>query len=470
MAENKVNVTDALLDFVEAHRTYDTLPQEVIDMTKTLVFDAVSNTLGGIASDKGKIGIQFAKMNGGFPEATVYGTGEKVSAAVAAFANGEMQNGLDYDPVPHIPPILMPSVMAVAEQQGSTGKELITALSVGGEVAIRLSDVLMNAMRRSLAQFGKTPDVFGNSNEHVIGAAVACGMLLGLDREKLAQCIGISAGLCSLPICRDWESTMPKTMIKYFPAAWLAHIAVCSAQLASLGYTGNAYTLDSEFGFPAIYCRVPGVWEPEEVIRDIGKTWKWLNMGLKPYPACRYLHSDLDCFYKLLNEHHFGPDEIDEIRCYSATFVAHPDQMAVSNQIDAQFSGPYSLAMILYGYEVGPAWQNKAALHDPRIRNFMSKVKMLTSEHHYELKKKDPLSWYAKVEIDARGQTYTAECDYSTGTNRDGFRITQEDLDKRFFNNAQIILPTEKIEKAIEQLKHLEDFDDLQEVIKNFVL
>ena len=102
MGENKVNVTDSLLDFVEAHRTYDTLPKEVIDITKTLLFDAVSNTLGGIASDKGKIGIQFAKMTGGFPEATVLGTGEKVSAASAALANGELQNGLDYDPVPHI--------------------------------------------------------------------------------------------------------------------------------------------------------------------------------------------------------------------------------------------------------------------------------------------------------------------------------------------------------------------------------
>ena len=470
MADTKVNVTDSLLDFVEAHRTYDTLPQEVIDITKTLVFDAVSNTLGGLASDKGKIGVQFAKMNGGFPEATVYGTGQKVSAAVAALANGELMNGLDYDPVPHVPPILMPAVMAVAEQLGSTGKELITALAVGGEVAIRLSDVLQNAMRWSLRDTGKTPDVYGNSNEHVIGAAIGCGMLMGLNREQLAQCIGISAGICSLPICRDWESTMPKTMIKYFPAAWLAHTAVCAAQLASLGYTGNAYTLDSEYGFPVIYCRIPGIWDPEEVVRDIGKTWKWLNMGLKPYPACRYLHSDLDCFYKLLDEYHFSPDEIDEIRCYSATFVAHPDQMAVENQVDAQFSGPYSLAMILYGYEVGPAWQNKAALTDPRIRSFMSKVKMLTSEHHYELKKKDPLAWYAKVEIDARGQTFTAECDYSKGTNRDGYRITQEELDKRFFNNAQIILPTEKIEKAIEQLKHLEEFDDLQDIIKNIVL
>ena len=56
------------------------------------------------------------------------------------------------------------------------------------------------------------------------------------------------------------------------------------------------------------------------------------------------------------------------------------------------------------------------------------------------------------------------------GYKSDGLYQTQEDLDKRFFNNAQIILPSEKIEKAIYQLKHLEEYDDLQEVMKNLVL
>ena len=463
-------VTDAFLDFIDAHRTFDTLPPEVAELTRTLLFDAVSNTLGGTASDKGKIGIQMAQLMGGVPEATVYATGQRVSAAVAALANGELQNGLDYDPVPHVPPVLMPAAMAVAEAVGATGKELLTALAVGGEIAIRLSGVLMRAMHMSLAKTGKTPDVFGNSNEHIIGAAVACGMLYGLDREKMAQCIGIAAGLCTLPICRDWEETMPKSMIKYFPGSWLAHTAVCAAQLAKLGYTANPYTLDAAHGFPAIYCRVDGVWKPEMAIENIGIEWKWLRMGLKPYPACRYLHSNLDCFYQIMDEHHFGPNEIDEIRCYSAAFVAHPDQYSVSNQIDAQFSGPYTLAMAVLGYEPGPAWQSKTALTDPRIREFMPKVKMITSEKHYEMRKQEPLSWYARVEIDAHGQTYAAEVKYSKGTNLDGYRITMEDLEKRFFNNAQIILPSDKIERAIAQLKHIEDFDDLAPVIANLVL
>ncbi len=463
-------VTDAFLNFIDTHRTYDTIPPEVIEFAKVMLLDAVSNTLGGIASDKGKIGVQFANVTGGVPESTVLGVGTKVSAATAAFANGELQNGLDYDPVPHIPPIVVPPVMAMAEARKATGRELLTALCVGSEIARRLSTVLMQAMTRTLVETGKTPDVFGNSNEHIIGAAVGCGMLMGLDREKMGQAIGLSAYLCSLPICRDWESTMPKSMIKYVPAAWIAHSAVCAAQLAELGYTGNPYTLDSEYGFPAIYCRVPNIWDPDKCIEGIGEKWLFPQMNIKPYPACRFLHSNLDCFYKLLDKYHFNPEEITEVRCNSAAFVAHPDQMSVTTQVDGQFSGPYVMALAAYNYQAGPAWQNKQALTDERIHAFMKKVRMIVDPLHYEKRKKDPMSWYARVEVDARGETFTESVEYSTGTNVPGYALTVDDVVKRFHVCGSVILPDEKLDKAIDQILHMEQVDDLQDLLKNLTL
>ncbi len=467
---SKGKVTDAFLDFIETHQTYESIPKEVVDFTKIMLLDAISNTLGGIASDKGKIGISYAKLHGGPPEATVLGTGDKVGAATAAFANGELQNGLDYDPVPHIPPIVVPAVMAEAEACGASGKELLTALSVGCEIARRLSNVLMQAMTQTLAKTGKTPDVFGNSNEHIIGAAAGCGMLKHLNREKMGHAIGISAYLCSLPVCRDWESTLPKSMIKYVPAAWLAHSAVCAADLAALGYTGNAYTLDSEYGFPAIYCRIPDIWDPDKCIDGIGQQWLFPQMNIKPYPTCRFLHSSLDCFYKLMEQYHFNPEEITEVRCYSAAFVAHPDQLAVETQVDGQFSGPYVMAMAAYNYPAGPAWQNKQALTDPRIRAFMKKVKMIVDPEHYVRRKKDPLSWYAKVEIDVDSETFAETVDYSKGTNVPGYALTTQDVIDRFHVCASVILPDEKINRAIDLILHLEELDDLQPLINNLSL
>jgi hypothetical protein len=54
----------------------------------------------------------------------------------------------------------------------------------------------------------------GNSNEYILGAAVGCALLMGLPPEEVAQAMAISAYFCSLPVCKDWESTLPKAMIK----------------------------------------------------------------------------------------------------------------------------------------------------------------------------------------------------------------------------------------------------------------
>lgn len=251
------NVTDEFVKFALEYADYDKIPAEVIHESKRVLLDGLGNALGGIASDKGKIGIMFARRQGSNGAASLIGVGGKSSAAVAAFCNAELWNGLDMDPVPHVPPIVIPAILAVAEERGSTGKELLAALCVGQEVARRLSRVLLSIMTKSIMKYGKTPDFFGNSNEHIIGAAVGCGMLMKLNEKQMRNAIGIAAYYCSLGVCRDWESTSPKSMIKYVPVSWMAQGAVQAAEMAELGYTGNEYTLDSEYGWLPAYL-LPG--------------------------------------------------------------------------------------------------------------------------------------------------------------------------------------------------------------------
>lgn len=462
------NVTDAFIRFVQ-DTTYESIPPEVRRESKRILLDGLGNALGGIASDKGKIGIMQAKLMGGVPESTVIGVGGKYSAPVAAFANAELWNGLDMDPVPHIPPIVIPAILAVAERQGASGKQLLTALCVGQELARRLSRVLLSVMSASIAKYNKTPDVFGNSNEHIIGAALGCGWLMGLDDQKLRNALGISAYFCSQGVCRDWESTSPKSMIKYVPVSWMAQGAVQAAQLASLGYTGNEYTLDSEYGFPKFYCR-EDVWDPEKVLEGLGREWFFTQLHYKPYPVCRYLHSVLDAFLNLQEKHHFSPEAIDAVRCHTAAFVANPDQYSVVNQVDVQFSGPYSVALAAFGYKPGPAWQDKLALNDPRLAAFARKVTMHVAPEYKQLREKDPMSWYGRVEVDVGGQTYVESVDYSRGTNKEGYRLTDAEIEDRFRLGANCILPDYKAQRVIELVEGLEDEAGLGRLMENLVL
>ena len=351
-----------------------------------------------------------------------------------------------------------------------TGKELLAALCVGQEVARRLSRVLLSIMTKSIMKYGKTPDFFGNSNEHIIGAAVGCGMLMKLNEKQMRNAIGIAAYYCSLGVCRDWESTSPKSMIKYVPVSWMAQGAVQAAEMAELGYTGNEYTLDSEYGFPHIYCREPDVWDPEKVVEELGSRWFFTEYHYKPYPVCRYLHSVLDAFAILQEKYHFSPEQIEAIDCHTAAFVANPDQYSVANQVDVQFSGPIAMALEAFGYKPGPAWQDKIALNDPRLLAFAKKVTMHVAPEYAELRRKDPLSWYGRVEVTVGGQVYTESVDYSRGTNKDGYRLTDEEIQDRFRLGANCILPDYKAEKVIAETAQLENAANLTALFENLCL
>jgi 2-methylcitrate dehydratase PrpD len=118
----------------------------------------------------------------------------KVSCTNAAQVNSEMMQAVDLDAVPHITPFVVPAVLAIAETVGASGKDVILAAAVGQEIARRINDS-MNVLEAKMGGEGKPPDIFGNSNEHIIGAAMAAGKLLGLDEEQLGNALGIAGYL-----------------------------------------------------------------------------------------------------------------------------------------------------------------------------------------------------------------------------------------------------------------------------------
>jgi 2-methylcitrate dehydratase PrpD len=73
----------------------------------------------------------------------------KTTLPHAAFANGELINALDYDAiisVSHIPPFVLPAMLAVAEKEGATGRDLILAIAIGHEIAARIARATIGLM------------------------------------------------------------------------------------------------------------------------------------------------------------------------------------------------------------------------------------------------------------------------------------------------------------------------------------
>jgi len=70
-----------LADFVEGI-TYVDLPASIAHETKRLLLDSFGCALAGVASDKGKWGLEFARQFfSGSSQATVLGFGDRMSAS-----------------------------------------------------------------------------------------------------------------------------------------------------------------------------------------------------------------------------------------------------------------------------------------------------------------------------------------------------------------------------------------------------
>ena len=131
-------------------------------------------------------------------------------------------------------PFAIPPALAMAESAKTSGKDLILSTVLAQEVAKRFVLALSNMLAK-LTEEARTPDVFGNSNETIFGATAGAGKILNLSAGEMAHALGIAAYLCPLPVCRDWEDTIPKSIIKYVSAGWICQTSVYRCAACSRG-------------------------------------------------------------------------------------------------------------------------------------------------------------------------------------------------------------------------------------------
>lgn|GEM_PF-173743 len=442
---------------------YEDLPAEVIDAAKRCVIDAVGCTLGGWQTSKGQRSAEVMARLGGPAEARLFGHEARLSVANAAFANAELMNGLDFDAIPHIPPVILPALMAVAEARNVSGKDFILAVVIAYELAARLSSA-SSAMQQALLETGTTPEVFGINQEALMACAAALARMLGLSVEATEHAIGLAGYYCPPQSSHDWETGSPKTNVKYTPVGWVNQGAVTAALLAEAGYTGNPRVLDGPAGFARFYGW--SRWDIPAVTRGLGEQWRILTADYKPYACCRYVHSRLDALIDVIESNKIKPDAIESIMSWGPPFVANPDQMNVRTQEDAQFSVPYMLAIAAMGLPVDAQCQSPALLADERVKAMMGRIKWATHPRTTETKRADPRSFIASAEITVSGgKVYSGEVMFARGNGSvPQARMSDADLDRKFLGNAGLRLTGSRAQSVLAMMRSLETVSRLSDL------
>jgi len=221
------------------------------------------------------------------PQASILGRAEKVDMASAALVNGITSHTFDFDDT-HLKTIIHPAgpvasaLLAMAEREGSSGRQLIDSLVLGIDVSCRMGNCIYPE------HYDRGWHITGSTG--MLGAAAGCARLLGLDEKKTQMALGIAA---SQPIgMREQFGTMTKP----FHPGGAARAGLTSALLARHGFTASAKALEAPRGFAQV---VSPKHDWSEITGDLGSRFEISFNTYKPFACGIVIHPTIDAATQL---------------------------------------------------------------------------------------------------------------------------------------------------------------------------
>ena len=481
MKERTVGLTKRLIQITSKLRFKD-LPEEDVDKTKLVLLDSIGCALAGQVVDRGRMIMDLAKELGGNAQATIIGH-HRTSYNLAAFANGELINALEYDSIgplsAHVCPYVIPPCLAMAERVHASGKDLMIALALALEIGGRVTNSFaLQRIPKDGPPYYENVQRFTYANA-VFGGVLGACKLLRLDVDKTLNAFGIAGASTPVPAVMKWaETDGPAIMVKYNAwTGWVAQLGTVAALLAEKGFTGDKTILDGEWGFWKIVGSP--FFNVDNLLGGLGKAWHIKEVTFKPYPVCGLNHCGIEGISKIVQEHPMKPEEIEKIVIKGDPLLQTPNRRGtkIESFADMQFSNAYIFALACYyGSRPSPAWLMPSVYNDPRIKALSKKVRIELHPRIEELMRskikagKVPLFMDTIVEITVRGgRKFTVEITAPKGSPTNP--VTEIELVEKFRTNASYsMLPNRRVGKIIEMIKGLEEVDDITNLMKLLVV
>jgi 2-methylcitrate dehydratase PrpD len=478
-------LAERLGEFVATWRLEDT-PAETVADTKRLMLDTFACMLGGTTVQPRHDMFRALAAAGGAGRATVLGTGERLSAAGAALVNAEAGAALSAQDsffFSHTANLTLAVALALCEQRGASGRDLLTAFLVGFETT-SVADLLGPARLPVLDATPRTTPAGTRRPFVAVGAAAAAARALGLGPEQTRHALTIAAA--AAPGDAGVRTTL--SCMNYYSYHDKAQAGISAAVLGGQGFTGHPESLE------ALLQQTPAAadaLEPDRdrLIDDIGRHWWIRETCIKLYPTCRYLSGPVDLFASLVRDHDLAADEIEAVTVrLSPTAAALPMIAAADQPLDPAdpatplnlvFNAPYQLALLASRVPPGPDWFDQVWLTEPAVLDFMRRVRIEVDEDMGRVLREDVLrdrhhriakSGGAGLSVRARGQTFTQDCDVVRGDPwSPSTRAPDDVLVEKLRVYSAGLLPDNTVDDVADLVLNIESLDDMDTLVSRLV-
>jgi 2-methylcitrate dehydratase PrpD len=361
-----------------ANLRFEDLPAEVVQRAKDCIIDTAAAVIYGNTIPWSGTVVGYAQRMGPGGKSRILGAaGAAVQPAAAALANGTLSHAFELDNVVinpgagvHGGATLLPPGLAMAQDVGGSGRDLMAAVAAGAEVMIRIGW----ATKHSNEVHGfHAPGTTGP-----FGAAIAAGRFLKLDAPAMTNALGIAGSLCGGLM--EFARSGTGAMVKRLHIGHACEAGVLAANLAHGGFTGPSSVLEGEAGFLRVFC---SDFDLEALTRDLGRKYATLNICLKRYACHITAQRAVQAVQELRAEHGIGGDDVKAVTVVGEKRMAEVNNIPEPTDVMmSQYSTPFCVALALYRDPRDPASFGESALNDPAIRSLCRRVTVRPEQGH----------------------------------------------------------------------------------------
>ncbi len=414
-------------------------------VARQCLIDWFAVTLAGAREPLTALLMAEAAEEGGRPRATLIGAAGKGTLAQACLVNGSASHALDYDDVNrtlggHPTAQVAAAVLAVAEDLGASGRDLLVAFVAGYEAECRVGGLVAPSHYQKGFHATATVGTFG--------AAAGVGRLLELDEGAMARAFGI-AGTQAAGLKSQFG-----TMCKPLHAGKAAGNGLLAARLAARGFTSRPDILEVDQGFAASQS------DDFDYTRALERPRRGFHVRenlFKYHAACYRTHSTMEILAALRDEENIQPDQIDAV-----ILSVDPANLKVCNiqeprtGLEVKFSLRHTAALALTGTDTADIGSySDANANDPELVALRRKVRVEDTGGPATLAT-------ARVTLhDGR----SLERSFDVGVPAEDVGAQGLKIDEKFRSLASPLLGEARAEALLADLHRVENLDDTGQLL-----
>lgn len=433
---------------------FEDLPNSVIKSTKRALLDFLGVTIAGSTTGLARSIQEYVRASDQAGVASIFGTNSLLSESGAAFANGVSACVLELDDVHeratlHLGATCIPAILAAAQTQNVSSRDVICAIAVGFEISSRLG----TAIRAGCAARGfHTTPLLG-----VIGATLGVTKILGSSTDAVAHALGLAGSNAGGLF--DYHGG--------WPSSWCINIgkvgreAILCARLSQSGIVGP---MDIFEGPKALFLAFAGEMPDESLILNrLGDEWEMLNNTIKVYPCCRRAHSVIDAVLAIKFSGKFDWDDVDFISIETSADSAKLDGRLFSSMSDAQMSIPYGAAAALVFGAPKISHFEESARSDSKLLRMVDRVVLFESN---DAVISDPRRFAARVCITINGKILSATVTHPIGD--PAHPVSDEYLEAKFYTLAAPVIGQERAQRIVDAVRNFDSGREFQPAVLSF--